>query len=142
MAQVTMDGREYVELISKVNKMEAENQLLMQALIMGTLKVDPNTNYHQVAYETKAELPDTDEMQVYMQLRIKDVTEKLEQNPLAVQLLFDEGNNYFNPNTGHFTSYGWDNNVSVKDLSDALIGMYEVLENGTRLVEAENKEEE
>lgn len=140
MAQVTMDGKEYVELIGKVNAAESENQLLIQTLIMGTLEVDPDTNYRRVMYKVQAELPDTDEMQLYMQLRINDVTEKLGQNPLAVQLLYDEGNNYFNPLTGYFTSYGWDNNVELKSMSKTLGNMYESLEAGVRLVEEEEEE--
>lgn len=142
MAQVTMDGKEYVELISRVNTMEAENQLLIQALIMGTLKVDSDSAYRKVTYEVKADLTETEDMQLYMQLRIKDVAEKLGQNPLAVQLLFDEQEVFFNPYAGQFSTYGWDGNVAIKDMSKTLGDMYQHLEDGERLVDTEVEEEE
>lgn len=145
MAQVTMDGKEYIELMSKVNKAEAESQLFKQVLILGTFEVDPTSQYRKVNYKCAAELPETEEMQPYMAMRIKDVAEKLEQSPLAVQLLYTAGETFFNPLTGYFTTYGWDSNVAVADMSKDLGDMITKLENGEVLVEieeAEDKEEE
>lgn len=141
MAQVTMDGREYVELVNNTKKVEAENKLLLETLILGKLVVDPQAGYREVVYDAKAELPMMEDMAKFVKMRIADVTKKLEQNPLAVQLLYTEGNNYLNPHTGNFTSYGWDENVAVQELSEVLGEMYEHLENGELLVVVENEEE-
>lgn len=142
MAQVTMDGREYVELMHQVQKAETENQLLVKTLIMGTFEVDPTSQYRKVHYKCMAELPDNTEMQPYMEMRVKDVAEKLEQNPLAVQLLYKSGDVHFNPLTGYFTSYRWDRNVAIASMSKNLGEMIEKLENGEVLVVIEEEEEE
>ena len=113
MAQVTMDGREYVELLQQAKKAEAESQLLTKTFIMGTFEVDPTDQYRKVNYKCMAELPDNTEMQPYIEMRVRDVAEKLEQNPLAVQLLYKSGDVHFNPLTGYFTSYSWDKNVAI-----------------------------
>lgn len=142
MAQVTMDGKEYVELMHTVQKAEAESQLLVKTLIMGTFEVDATSQYRKVNYKCAAELQDTEEMHPYMDMRIKDVAEKLGQNPLAVQLLYTAGETFFNPLTGYFTTYGWDSNVAVADMSKELGDMITKLENGEVLVVVEEEEEE
>lgn len=142
MAQVTMDGKEYVELLHTAQKAETESQLLVKTLIMGTFEVEPTSQYSKVIYKCAAELPDTEEMRPYKNMRIKDIAEKLGQNPLAVQLLYAEGKTFFNPHTGYFTSYSWDDNVAIAGMSKELCNMIEKLENGEVLVPIEDKEEE
>lgn len=142
MAYVTMEGKEYVELLQQNKKAETESQLLIKTFIMGTFEVEPTDQYRKVRYNCMAELPDNTDMQPYVEMRVKDVTKELEQNPLAVQLLYGSGDVYFNPLTGYFTSYSWDNNVAVAVMSKELSEMLTKLENGEVLVDIEEEEEE
>jgi len=142
MAQVTMDGKEYVELIHTVNTLQAENQLLINTLVVGTLEVDADSPYRKVTYKCAAELQDEESMRPYMDTRIKDVTEKLEQNPLAVQLLCISGDTFFNPLTGHFNSYGWDKNVPIAEMSKEIRDMMAKVLNGEMLVPMDKEEED
>lgn len=143
MAQVTMTGTEYVELINKVKKLEVENDFLMQNLILGTLKVDPTNNYSTVRYEAQSSIPEGSKWDKYREMRISHMIECLEQNPLAVQLLFDSGELWISPDNGHFTSYNWDPNIEIRKRSKIVDEMCTQLDEGARLVEdLEETEEE
>ena len=142
MAQVTMEGMEYVNLIGQVNKLEAEKSLLIKTFVLGTLEVDKEARYKKVSYKVAGELPEDPMVEDYVEMRFDNVAAQLENNPLGVQILYDEGDVYFNPYSGNFTSYDWDEGRKhMKLLSTELARMIEKLEQGIRLVE-EPKEEE
>lgn len=142
MAQVTMDGKEYVESVTKMNKLEAENDLLIRTLITGSLQVDPTDSYRQVIYAVRAELPATADMDKYRQMRKEDIAARLVQMPLALQLLFDNGDKNFSANTGNFNSYSWDDYMPVYELSDEVAELWQKLENGERIAEMPEEEKE
>ena len=143
MAQVTMEGMEYVSLVTKVNKLEEEKSFMIKTFILGQLKVSPEDRYSKVVYTAKAELAEDRSMDSFVRMREQDVAEQLEKNPLAVQLLYDDGNIYFNAHGSSFTSYKWDDNrKSLGELSDTLKAMMDKLEAGERLVEVETAEED
>lgn len=143
MAQVTMEGMEYISLVNKVNKLEEEKNLMVNAFVLGKLEVSPEDTFNKVVYTAKAELDEDSSMDSFVRMREQDVTEQLEKNPLAVQILYDDGDVYFNAYGGNFTSYHWDDNhKSIGELSAALKAMVDKLEAGERLVEVETVEED
>lgn len=143
MTQVTMEGMEYVNLVNKVNKLEEEKSLMIKSFILGKLKVSPEDTYSKVVYTAKADLDEDRSMDSFVRMREQDVAEQLEKNPLAVQLLYDDGNVYFNAYGGTFTGYKWDDTrKSLGELSDKLKAMVDKLEAGERLVEVETVEED
>ena len=105
MAQVTMEGMEYVSLVNKVNKLEEEKSFMIKSFILGKLKVSPEDSYSKVVYTAKAELAEDSSMDSFVRMREQDVAEQLEKNPLAVQILYDDGDVYFNAYGSNFTSY-------------------------------------
>lgn len=135
MAQVTMEGREYVELINGNKMLEAQVQELVDVLILGKLKVDEEA-YFKVKYEVVSELPEKQAMQKYKAMRVRHVVELLEEDPEAVRMLYESNYMHFNVCTGFFGSYQWDDTVMIKDMSDKLREMWEQLE------QAEQEEEE
>lgn len=138
MIEVTMSGKEYLELEIKAREYET----LLETLIIGTLKVDPEEAYRQVIYECAANLPETQNMQKYVDMRVEAVKAELSKNTLAVQLLFKSDNLYFNPYNGHFTSYQWDGNVGIIEMSKEIGAMIERLRSGEILVNIDETEEE
>lgn len=143
MAQVTMEGMDYVNLVNKVTKLEEEKNFMLKAFIVGNLEVDPEETYSKVRYNTKAELAEDGSMEFLAAIREQDMTEQLEKNPLAVQILYDEGDIYVNAYSGIFTSYNWDDKrKSLGALSDKLKVMMDRLEAGERLVEVESVKED
>lgn len=143
MTQVTMDGKEYVELINKAKQLEETRKLFINAFVLGHLEVGPEASYRKVDYTCKGELPKGEAWDVYREMREQDIAERLERNPLAVQLLYDEGDKYLNSGIGNFTSFGWDDNKPLSELSPVLDQMIQKLDAGERLVEeTEDKEDE
>ena len=143
MAQVTMEGMEYISLVNKVNKLEEEKNLMVNAFVLGKLEVSPEDTFNKVVYTAKAELDEDSSMDSFVRMREQDVAEQLEKNPLAVQILYDDGDVYFNAYGSNFTSYNWDDNrKSIGELSDKLKAMVDKLEAGERLVEVETVEED
>lgn len=135
MAQVTMEGLEYVNLVGQVNKLEAEKNLLLKTFVLGTLIVDEESSYNKVSYMVGGELPEDPAMDKYVEMRFENVALQLENNPLAVQLLHLNGDVYFNPYSGNFTSYDWDDRRKhIKELSAELAKMIKKLD------DAEEKE--
>lgn len=135
MAQVTMEGKEYIDLMVRLNKAEAEKSVLVDSLIKGELVVNKNSNYSKVSYQAMAQLPEDKTMAAYQDIRLAHVVECLEQNPEAVQLLFDEHEPYFKASTGSFGNYTWDGYILISEQSEKLEEMWQKLENGERLVE-------
>ena len=135
MAQVTMEGREYVELINGNKMLEAQVQELVDVLILGKLKVDEEA-YFKVKYEVVSELPEKQAMQKYKAMRVRHVVELLEEDPDAVRMLYESNYEHFNACTGYFGTYQWDDTVMIKNMSDKLREMWEQLE------QAEQEEEE
>lgn len=142
MAQVTMDGREYIELVNRTKTAVATADTLIETLIKGELCVDPYSTYNKVDYKTYATIPEDESMAVYSAMRAKHMVKCLEQSPMAVQLLFDEKERFIDPNSGNFTSYEWDNNLEIRKQSKVLDEMWQKLEDDERLVEIEEREEE
>lgn len=140
MAQVTMTGAEYVSLMEQIRKAEAERVLFIEKIVIGQFVIDKDSSYSKVNYECMA-LPDIEKMYPYFAIRVEKVKEELENNPLAVQLLYDEKYLYYNPQSSHFSKWCSDKYVpAIKDMSDKLAAMWQTLEDGDRLVELSEEE--
>ena len=142
MAQVTMTGSEYVGLMEQIRKAEAERDLFIEKIVIGRFVVNRDSSYAKVSYECMA-LPDIEEMYPFFAMRVEKVKEELENNPLAVQLLYDEKDIYYNPRSSNFTNWCSDRYVpAIKDMSDKLAGMWQTLEDGDRLIEVPEEPQE
>lgn len=142
MAQVTMTGSEYVGLMEQIRKAEAERDLFIEKIVIGQFVINKNSFYSKVNYECMA-LPDIEEIYPLFAMRVEKVKEELENNPLAVQLLYDEKDIYYNPRSSNFTNWCSDRYVpAIKDMSDKLATMWQTLEDGDRLIEVPEEPQE
>lgn len=139
MAQVTMTGEEYVTMVKNNNQVTEERDLLVDTLVRGQLVKDPENDYRRIWYDTSAELPQIPEMKKYADLRTKEIVDKLEADPEAMELMFKEGENthYFNPYSGNITSYSWDNNIDLLEESEILAAKWDELKNAEEAEEEE-----
>lgn len=127
MAQVTMDGKEYIELVGKNRQLDKERNLLVETLIKGTLICQPGESYRRVYYESEANLPNTTEMYPYAELRKQDVTRQLEESPEALRILYEDGEVSYNPYGNSFGSHLWDDYVAIPSLSTKIKEQWEGL---------------
>lgn len=99
MAQVTMDGKEYLELIAKARKLEQIEQEMVKNV---QIALDPESTYRKFNVSITPVFTDKARNSV-----ISRVVDEIKDQQWLIDFLFEENRHFLNMKDGYI-SYNWD----------------------------------